>query len=160
MLTIFTLYLKRTDLTPVQANVAMQLVNGDIFKTSLKKSLREVGRSNTLECKEELIDLLLFYIEQCLDDHVLTKDEKLTIKHLRLLFELAEGDLYRFRKAELIQACGLEIRRILEDKQISLEEAFHEVDIQEVFDLSYDQWLEIAAMLTNSPNEYLNKYQV
>jgi uncharacterized protein YlzI (FlbEa/FlbD family) len=94
--------------------------------------------------QEELLDLLLFYIEYCLKDHALTSDEKSSIRELKLLFHIKEGDFYKFKRPEVKGLLVNEVSRILEDKSVDKVEALHQTDLQGIFDLSYDQYLKIT----------------
>jgi hypothetical protein len=120
------------------------LVSGSLSPKVFDDFCIEWGLQDSPSFKEELLDLLLFYIEYCLKDHALTSDEKLSIRELKLLFRIKEGDFYKFKQPEVKGLLINEVSRILEDKSVDKVEALHQTDLQEIFGLSYDQYLKIT----------------
>jgi hypothetical protein len=98
----------------------------------------ETPPDDTQELKHELLDVLLFFIEQCLDDHSLSDDEQIALDHLKRLFRVREGDFYTLRRDAIADMFRGEISRILEDGKVDRLEALHQVSLQRAFDLSYD----------------------
>lgn len=97
---------------------------------------------NLVDYKEALLDLILDYIGLALDDHILTTEEANTVLYLKRLFAIKEGDFYQLRYAQVKEVLHRQFERIYrDDDKISLEEATHKVALQDVFDLSYDQFL-------------------
>jgi hypothetical protein len=123
------------------SKLATLLVSGDLSRRVFDSFCVEWGLQDSPSFKEELLDLLLFYIEYCLKDHALTSDEKLSIRELKLLFRIKEDDFYKFKQPEVKDLLVNEVSRILEDKSVDKVEALHQVDLQEIFGLSYDQYL-------------------
>lgn len=99
------------------------------------------------DLKEEILDLVLYYVEDCLSDHTLTVQEKSDIRLLKLSLGIEEGDFYNLRRERVQHLLVIEIRLMLTDKTVDPAEGLHKVELQKIFDLSYDQWLE----LTRSP---------
>lgn len=95
------------------------------------------------EIKEELLDLLIVYINLVLEDHIITEKEKHNVALLKRYFKIKEGDFYKFRYDEVEDAIQQQFERMYEDKTISQTEALHSVELQEIFDLSYDQLEEL-----------------
>lgn len=96
------------------------------------------------DLKEESLDLVLYYVEDCLSDHTLTVEEKAAIRLLKLSLGIEEGDFYNLRHERVQNLLVIEIRRILGDKTVDPAEGLYQVDLQKIFDLSYDQWLELT----------------
>ncbi len=105
----------------------------------------EYGLQDSPSFKEELLDLLLFVIEDCLKDHALTANEKLGIRELKLLFRIKEGDFYKFKQSEVKVLLINEVSRILNNKSVDRVEALLQTDLQEIFGLSYDQYLKLTS---------------
>lgn len=117
--------------------------DGQLDRSSLQtlQQLHEVAHLR--DCKAELLDLILDYIRLALDDHMLTDEEKGTIRYFKRLFAIKEGDFFQLRYAQVQDLLHRQFERIYQnDDRISPEEAMHKVDLQDVFDLSYDQFLE------------------
>jgi hypothetical protein len=96
-----------------------------------------------LKYKNELLDLVIDYIILALNDHLLTDEEIENVLYLKRLFEIRDGDFYR----EKYMAIGLVLDKQFQliyrnDYKVSLEEALRKVHLQDIFDLSYDQFLE------------------
>lgn len=126
------------------AKLVALLASGDLSQKHFDEFRIEWGSSGSSSLKEELLDLLLFYVDHCLKDHALTSKEKLSIRELKLLFRIKEGDFYKFRRREMKGLLVSEVSRILNDKSVDTVEALHQSDLQEVFGLGYDQYLEIT----------------
>lgn len=117
------------------------LVGGSLSPKVFNNLCVEWGLQDSPSFKEELLDLLLFYIEFCLKDHALTSNEKLSVRELKLLFRIKEGDFYKFKQPEVKGLLVNEVGRILDDKSVDKVEAVYQTDLQEIFGLSYDQYL-------------------
>jgi hypothetical protein len=94
--------------------------------------------------REELLDILMLAIREALKDHRLATEERELISQLKRLFQIREGDFYRLRRSDLQATLQAETRRLLIDEQIDTVEALHQVELQALFDLSYDQYLEVT----------------
>ena len=126
------------------AEVADLLASNDFSKGTFDELCSEIGVQQSLPSREELLELLLFYIKFCLKDHKLTPNEMLTIRHLKIIFRIKETDLYKLKREDVKELLTIEISRILSDKIIDQSEALHQVDLQRVLDLSYDQYVELT----------------
>lgn len=126
------------------AEIADLLASDDFSKATFDELCSELGVQQSPPSKEELLDLLLFYIKLCLKDHKLTPDEMLTIRQLKIIFRVKETDLYKLKRENVKELLTIEISRVLNDKMVDQSEALHQVDIQRALDLSYDQYLELT----------------
>lgn len=118
----------------------MLAINGRLSDPDVRESFSEeiIGQ------KELLADVILDFIESCLEDGLITREEMSSVKMLKLYFKIEEGDfkvvgLNNRVKSLLI----LELEKIYEDSVVDENEALTEVDLQEMFGLSYDEFLEI-----------------
>src|SRR5688500_14238546 len=94
--------------------------------------------------REELLDILMAAIREALKDHRLATEEREFITQLKRLFQIQAGDFYRLRRSDLQATLEAETRRLLIDEQIDNVEALHQVELQALFNLSYDQYLEVT----------------
>jgi len=83
---VFAHYIITQQPKGVKETVAEFLKANDLSKIALKKVVRQLGGSLS-SFKEDLVDLLIFYIEFCLRDHHLSSTEKLSIRHLKIYSE-------------------------------------------------------------------------
>ena len=101
-------------------------------------------RLNSIEIKKELVNVVYDYIELCLEDGLVTKEELSTVKKMRLFFGIEEGDSYKFGiKARIEQLLTVELEKMYDDKVINDEEALTKVELQALFGLSYEDFYEI-----------------
>ncbi len=117
-----------------------------------------VGRSDTHTINETLINynihrsiakvdflhLIFEYIKFSLEDNILTRKEREPIIYLKRLFQIQPGDFYDHNKLELEKLISFQLSKIYADNFVTPEEALLKVDIQELFDLSFDQMNEYA----------------
>ena len=92
----------------------------------------------------EMLDLLLQFLAWCLDGHRVTAPEIEAVLELRTLLDIRDGDLYSERKEAVRRLLEQQIDWMEDDFRISRGEELYLVDLQRVFDLSYDQLLELA----------------
>lgn len=109
-----------------------------------EKSLEEIFERNQIkrieDIKEELLDVLIVYINLVLNDHVISENELNNLQHLKLTFKIHEGDFYKYRYDEIGEVLKRQfIRMYRNDEKIDAKEALHNVSLQKLFDLSYDQ---------------------
>jgi hypothetical protein len=110
-------------------------------------SFRDVLRKEgfvELPYKIAALDVILFYIEIALEDGSITLEEQRQIRFMKSIFEIEEGDLYRFRYQRVKFLSELFLGRLYLDNHITQSESMEKVALQELFDLSYDQFLEFS----------------
>ena len=111
-------------------------------ETISKKVLEEILTSNEVNhsiAKVDFIHLIFEYIKIVLQDNILTMSEKEDIKVLKLWFEIQPGDFYFHNKANVENIITYQLTRIYQDNLVTEEEALFKVDLQEIFDFSFDQ---------------------
>ncbi len=77
-----------------------------------------------------------------LNDHIISGNEKFNVELLKKYFNIKEGDFYKIRYQEVEYILHRQFERIYQDNAVSKEEALGKVDLQDIFDLSYDQFEE------------------
>ncbi len=122
------------------ADVAQLLASGSLSSAAIDEAIAD----DYAFFREGMLDLVVYFVELCLDDHVLTTEERLAVKQLKRLLHIKEGDLWGLRRREVEELVGREVDRILSDEMVDQEEALYQAHLQEVFDLAYDQYLEIS----------------
>lgn len=158
----FTEYIRR---------IAGLVYNNSLDKQNLDTLLKDYNFSHVEEIKEEILDMLLAYINYILDDNFITENEARNLKLLKRFFKIKEGDFYEYRYKEVEFILNRQFELIYADNKIVPEEALHKVGLQELFDLGYDQFLELvnkeikAAVLRGANTEeldtvFLTAYQI
>jgi len=118
--------------------------NDNLDKENFDKVLGEYNIAHVEGIKPEVLDMLLAYIDFILRDNVITDSEAANFKLLKKFFKIKEGDFYKYRHANIENLLDRQFERIYADNRIDNEEALYKVGLQELFDLSYDQFLELV----------------
>lgn len=124
--------------------ISICIIDKNLDRKSLEKILMEYNVQNVEDIKQEVFDLLLAYINLILEDNFISEDEAKNLKLLKRLFRIKEGDFYDYRYKEIEEILNKQFHFIYSDNQIDVKEALHKVGLQELFDLSYDQFLELV----------------
>ena len=142
--TIFRQYVIPADASSALKEIVTHLIADNLLRATFDEVCSKYGLKHSIDLKEELLDLVLFYIRSCLTDHPLTADEISNVHRLKLIFHIREGNLHSSRGEEINEILVAEIAKILSDKSVDPAEALRLVDLQRVFDLSYDQFLQLV----------------
>jgi len=119
--------------------------SGNHDRIMIDKILAKNGIKKYKDLKEELIDVIILYINIIvLEDDLISENELKNIKILKNLFKIDEGDFYKFRYDEIKEIIRRQLYKMYIDKIVDSSEALQKVGLQELFDLSYDQFLEIV----------------
>ncbi len=122
----------------------LKLISNDKMYFSEIKAIMDESSSDKIEIKKELVNVVYDYIELCLKDGLVTKEELLAVKKMRLFFGIEEDDSYKFGiKARTEQLLTVELEKMYDDKVINDEEALTKVELQALFGLSYEDFYEI-----------------
>lgn len=115
------------------------IVSGILTHETIEETLDKYKIDNIIVLKEELLDLLIAYIHRILDDQIVSDNERRNMEILKRYFKIREGDFYNYRYSELEKILQRQFEMIYADNTVSEEESIHNVALQELFDLSYDQ---------------------
>ncbi len=119
----------------------------DTRRDDINSVLEELKIKSISSYKDEALKILILYIRLALSDNILSIEEKNNIKFLKLLFGVKDGD-FKDNKSIFTQVkniINIQLQLIyLDDDSIDNSEALHKVDLQEVFGLSYDDFLNIT----------------
>lgn len=140
---IFEIYLYYRQPQSPMAEIAEYLTSEHLSRDSFDKLLKELGLKYPSQ-QNELLDLHLFYIKSCLKDHILTLEEKTSIQNLGILFRIREGDYYNYKRKEITEIISIENAFILSNLVSDMAIALRAVDLQHIFSLSYDQYMELT----------------
>lgn len=131
-----------------EAQFVIQTIATDHNPESKLKKLRTAehtfGKDYRRRQLQEMVDLVLFFLSWCLDDHKITAAETEALNELRVMLDIQDGELYRERKNAIRALLERQIDWIEDDFQITYDEELYLVDLQRIFDLSYDQLLELS----------------
>lgn len=136
----FEIILSIDSFSDCAVDIARLACNNILDRANIQKVLAEHKIKKIEDLKEELIDLLIVYINLVLNDHIISDNEKFNVGVLKKYFKIKEGDFYTIRYQEVEDILHRQFGRIYSDNNISTEEAIHSVNLQELFNLSYDQF--------------------
>ena len=126
-------------------DIAKAMCSAEFNYIELEKILKGHKIEAISILKEDLLDLILLYINITLNDNILTQNELNNVKKLKILFKIDETDFYKFRYNEIKEILHNQLSLIYRnDNRIDEIESLHKVGLQELFSLSYDQFLEFA----------------
>ena len=105
--------------------------------------LSNYGIDDIKKFTDSSLTLLMFYLKVVLKDNLITDEELLNIRFLKLLFGIKEGDFNKQKdiENEVILIIKSQLKLIYTDDKVSFQEAIHKVNLQEVFGLNYDEFL-------------------
>jgi HNH endonuclease len=124
------------------SDIVELIYNNQLTKDSLNEILKEYNIKQVEDIKEDILDLLLVYINLVLNDNVITENEMRNVILLKKFFKITEGDFYNHRYDEVHEILYRQFEHLYADNKIDDEESLYKVELQELFDLSYDQFLE------------------
>ena len=122
------------------SDIAEIIYNGSLNSENLNSILSEYKIRNIRKINEELLDLIIVYINLALNDHIISENERTNIELLKRYFKIREGDFIEKRHSEIEDILQRQFERQYSDNKIDKFESVHNVYLQEIFDLSYDQF--------------------
>lgn len=121
------------------SEIAGLIHDDNLSSKNLNKILNDYNIEQIQDIKEELLDLLLVYINLILNDHIIAENERKNLELFKIYFKIKEGDFYKLRYDDLQDIISRQFERLYHDHKIDYEEALHTGYLQGLFDLSYDQ---------------------
>ena len=113
--------------------------NSKLYRSEIDRVLSEFHSGGYEGSKYGYQDLVFDYLNRVLEDSVIEEDEYNNAALLKKIFRRREGDFYKFRFDEIKQIILKQLFRIYADNRVDEFEAVHKVQLQGLFDLSYDQ---------------------
>lgn len=132
--------------SPAMGEILQSIVDGTWSSLKYKEILADYGiRSNSVSFKEESLDVALQFAKRCLDDDALSDDEIKGMNMLKRLLYIEEGDFYKYGKRDDVEGIiAAQLYKVYDDNFVSYAEAVHKVELQGLFNLSYEQFEEIV----------------
>lgn len=126
---------------PFEMSLQM-ILDGQISTRLLNERLLDAFSKNISDIKSEAIRFILDFAEMYLCDNVITDEELKNMRMLKLFFRIEDNEL-------LVDGNDVRIKKMLSkqfemmyfDNKIDSKEAEYKVRLQELFNLSYDQFL-------------------
>jgi len=136
---------------PEVIQAALQLiVDGQRSSLALDKLLAEKGIQRITDIKAKTLDVLLDYADIILEDNSLTQEELRNLKMLKLFFRIEEGDFQKNNKFSRVEAIIVrQLEKLYDDNRLEYQEELHQSDLQSVFGLGYDEYMQIVSKVAN-----------
>lgn len=105
--------------------------------------------------RKAVLDLILDCVTTLLEDRPLSEADLAIIREIKRRLHIREGDFFKYRPVEIAALLCAELEKILEDLTIDTKEDLYQVELQAVFDLSYDQYLRLTRRAFEEAHETL-----
>lgn len=125
----------------IDKNLIELIVHGKIDRKLFHKILQSNQVREISEIKSYLRDVFVDYVNEIVQDHYISEAEVVNATKLKQLFEIKEGELYRHKLKEVQQILNKQFSYFFIDGKISPIEELQKVNLQDLFDLGYDQYL-------------------
>ena len=97
--------------------------------------------------KPQALKLVFLFIKISLKDNIISEEELKSIRFLKLLFDIEEGDFNNDKQlsAEVSSIIKLQLDLMYQnDNVIDKDESLHKVNLQEAFGLNYDEFIQLS----------------
>lgn len=119
------------------------IINDKMNSIELNRCLSENNLSIN-DIKEEAMSLIIDYSKVILEDGIIKKDEMRNISMLKLFYRIKEGEFFELGKKEDVTDVLLQqLRKLYADNTIDQSEAVMKTELQELFGLCYEDFLDI-----------------
>lgn len=108
-----------------------------------KEIINKNGIERVDDIKLESLDLLISYADFILEDNVITDAEIQDFTFLKRIFNIKEGDFKKYKNLEMNEILKKEFIRIYSDNFVDKKEELLNLNLQSLFNLSYDEFEEV-----------------
>jgi hypothetical protein len=140
----FEQILSRENFGELVNDIAEQISVGQLTAQNLENLLRENGQNSIESIKNNILDMLLAYVNFILEDNCITSNEAENVHFLKRFFKIREGDFYSKKYHQIEEILNKQFEYMYQNNVIDTNEALQKVELQQLFDLSYDQFLELS----------------
>ena len=147
--------LERYQYSPAMTEILQTIIDGKWTSIRHQNILATYKvRSNSVAFKEETLDVALQYARICLEDDAISEKETKAMYMLKRLLGIEEGDFYKYGKKDDVQGIlTAQLLKLYDDGEISTEEALHKVDLQGLFNLSYEEFEDVVREIAQAAHD-------
>lgn len=120
------------------------LARGDFSVQRVADVMERSWISDIAQLKPHTLDLILAYIRAVVEDNLITPKEAGNVNFLKRFFKIKEGDFFTFRRREVEDVVDKQLHWMFQNAVVDEDEALQKVDLQAMFDVSYDQFLQLS----------------
>ena len=124
-------------------DIANEISEGKLTSEKLSSILAE-HRTDLKAIKDQVLNMILSYIEIIVKDNYITEFEGSSVRFLKRFFRVEEGDFYSKKYISVEDILTKQFEYMYLNNKIDESEALHKVSLQILFDLSYDQFVELS----------------
>lgn len=135
--------ISKGDVSPCIIQCIELIKLNNLSRISLKNVLLEYNIKNIEDIKHEALNFLIDYINFILNDDIIRYKERENIELLKRYFKIREGDFFKYKSKELDHILQKQFAKIYLDNFIDNKEALHCVELQALFNLSFDQFTRV-----------------
>ena len=128
---------------PIIQDIAQNIYDNGLDPNYLKLILKKHLISKITDIKDYALPFIVDYIRMALNDYVITENEVKNITLLKFYFKIKQGDFFKYRYYDVVEILYNQFDKIYEDKTVTYDEEITKVELQGLFDLSYDQFYKI-----------------
>ena len=129
-------------------NGLLSLITEDKMNSLARNEYLAKYGQNIDDIKGESLSVVLDFAKSCLTDDYLSEDEMQNIGLLKLFLHIKDGDFVKFgRKDEVQEVLSLQLEKMYKDNVINKGEAINKAKLQELFGLSYDEFLDVVNVI-------------
>jgi hypothetical protein len=129
--------------------IAELISQGTLTSVSLNTILSEYNIKLD-KIKSNILDMILSYINITLEDNYITEKEASNVNFLKRFFKIKEGDFYSLKYYDIERILEKQFEHMYKDNSINSVEALQKFGLQELFNLSYDQFLQLSEKAVRS----------
>jgi hypothetical protein len=152
---VFQRHLDSQELPAAIRSVVQLIASGALSREGFDRLLETEQLSNVPLLKESLLDLILLFTRECIQDHELSTSEIDELQTLVTVFRIEEGDFYALRRDAVEDIINAQGEWILKDRYVTEQEEILQRDLQRLFGLGYDQYVAILRPLASERIEEL-----
>jgi hypothetical protein len=129
--------------------IAELISQGMLTSVSLDTILNEYNIKLD-KIKSNILDMILSYINITLEDNYIMEKEASNVNFLKRFFKIKEGDFYSLKYYDIERILEKQFEHMYKDNSINNVEALQKFELQELFNLSYDQFLQLSEKAVRS----------
>jgi hypothetical protein len=124
-------------------DVISKISEGNITISVVEKSRLDFDTNYSI-AKVDFLHFIFEYIRIALKDDILSTEEKEVIGFFKRIFKIIPGDFIFHTKNQVENVIKYQLSKMYDDNYITPEESLLKIDLQELFDLSFDQMNEYS----------------
>lgn len=128
---------------PFLIDIVNLLDNEDYSEGKIKIILNKFNITNIADIKDDCLNFLISFADFILIDDIISNVELNDFSMLKKLFKIEEGDFKELKYSEIRRILEKQFSKMFSDNFINNKEEIMNINLQSLFDLSYDDFADI-----------------